>query len=228
MRMRRGGPGAADSRTESSSGPAGALRSSRRLTGDAAARSACSRSAASSSPRRVNSSSPRGSEPRPSIRRAAGLAAARGARLAAAAFWTSVFAPHLALFLSSHRAEAPDAVRLLLCHNLADHEAGPLRHALARAALRRADVLAVQNAGDLATARQEVPGLTACQMKHQKVRERQKRRLRQQELINKMTTMSQFAHQVVSRLNNPLAAILNQIGCVLMEEESGGEENGQG
>ena len=101
-----------------------------------------------------------------SFRRAAEAAAARGARLAAAAFWTSVFAPHLALFLSSHRAEAPDAVRLLLCHNLADHEAGVLRRALARAALRRADVLAVQNAGDLATARREVPEARAVLVPH--------------------------------------------------------------
>ena len=101
-----------------------------------------------------------------SFRRAASLAASRGARLAAAAFWTSVFAPHLALFLSAHRAEAPDAVRLLLCHNLADHEAGPLRRALARAALRRADVLAVQNAGDLATAQREVPEPRAVLVPH--------------------------------------------------------------
>ena len=101
-----------------------------------------------------------------SFRRAASLAAASGARLAAAAFWTSVFAPHLALFLSSHRAEAPDATRLLLCHNLADHEAGPLRRALARSALRRADVLAVQNAGDLATARREVPEARAVLVPH--------------------------------------------------------------
>ena len=101
-----------------------------------------------------------------SFRRAAEVAAARGARLAAAAFWTSVFAPHLALFLSSHRAEAPDAVRLLLCHNLADHEAGAPRRALARLALRRADVLAVQNAGDLATARREVPEARAVLVPH--------------------------------------------------------------
>ncbi|HPA50903.1 MAG TPA: glycosyltransferase family 4 protein [Thermoanaerobaculia bacterium] len=101
-----------------------------------------------------------------SFRRAAELAASRGARLVAAAFWTSVFAPHLALFLSSHRAEAPDAVRLLLCHNLADHEAGPLRRALARTALRRSDVLAVQNAGDLATARREVSEARAVLVPH--------------------------------------------------------------
>jgi glycosyltransferase involved in cell wall biosynthesis len=101
-----------------------------------------------------------------SFRRAAELAAARGARLAAAAFWTSVFAPHLALFLSSNRAEAPDTVRLLLCHNLADHEAGPPRRALARLALRRADVLAVQNAGDLATARREIPEARAVVVPH--------------------------------------------------------------
>lgn len=101
-----------------------------------------------------------------SFRRAAEAAAARGARLAAAAFWTSVFAPHLALFLSSHRAEAPEAVRLVLCHNLADHEAGAPHHALARAALRRADVLAVQNTGDLATARREVPEARAVLVPH--------------------------------------------------------------
>ncbi len=101
-----------------------------------------------------------------SFRRAASLAAARGVRLVASAFWTSVFAPHLALFLSAHRAEAPDSVRLLLCHNLADHEAGPPRRALARLALRRADVLAVQNAGDLATARREVPEARAVLVPH--------------------------------------------------------------
>lgn len=101
-----------------------------------------------------------------SFRRAAEVAAERGARLAAAAFWTSVFAPHLALFLSAHRSEAPGAVRLLLCHNLADHEAGAPRRALARLALRRADVLAVQNAGDLATARREVPEARAVLVPH--------------------------------------------------------------
>jgi glycosyltransferase involved in cell wall biosynthesis len=101
-----------------------------------------------------------------SFRRAAEVVVARGARLAAAAFWTSVFAPHLALFLSAHRAKAPGAVRLLLCHNLADHEAGAPRRALARAALRRADVLAVQNAGDLATARREIPEARAVLVPH--------------------------------------------------------------
>ena len=101
-----------------------------------------------------------------SFRRAAAVAAARGARLAAAAFWTAVFAPHLALFLSAHRARAPRAVRLLLCHNLADHEAGAARRALARAALRRADVLAVQNPGDLETARREVPGARSVLVPH--------------------------------------------------------------
>jgi len=101
-----------------------------------------------------------------SFRRAAEVAAQRRAGLVAAAFWTSVFAPHLALFLSSHRAEVPDAVRVLLCHNLADHEAGAPRRALARLALRRADVLAVQNAGDLATARREVSEARAVLVPH--------------------------------------------------------------
>jgi len=48
----------------------------------------------------------------------------------------------------------------------------------------------------------------------------EKRRQRQQELNARVATMAQFAHQVVSRLNNPLAAILNQIGCLLLEEDA--------
>ncbi len=48
----------------------------------------------------------------------------------------------------------------------------------------------------------------------------EKRRQRQQELSGRVSVMALFAHQVVSRLNNPLAAILNQIGCLLLEEDA--------
>jgi signal transduction histidine kinase len=51
----------------------------------------------------------------------------------------------------------------------------------------------------------------------------EKRRQRQKELGGKMGNMAQFAHQIVHRLNNPLAAVLNQIGCLLMDEESGSD-----
>ncbi|HSB63249.1 MAG TPA: glycosyltransferase [Thermoanaerobaculia bacterium] len=61
-------------------------------------------------------------------------------------WWTSYFAPHVSLFLSTLGAERPSAVRLLLCHNVFDHEPHPLKDALTRAVLRRADRFAVQNA----------------------------------------------------------------------------------
>ncbi|HMA29254.1 MAG TPA: glycosyltransferase family 4 protein [Thermoanaerobaculia bacterium] len=61
-------------------------------------------------------------------------------------WWTSYFAPHVTLFLSILGAERPSAVRLLLCHNVFDHESHPLKDALTRGVLRRADRFAVQNA----------------------------------------------------------------------------------
>ena len=53
----------------------------------------------------------------------------------------------------------------------------------------------------------------------------ERRLQRQQNLASRMNTMSQFAREITTRLNNPLAAILNQIGCLLMEEENGEEWN---
>lgn len=61
-------------------------------------------------------------------------------------WWTAYFAPHVSLLLSTLGAERPSAVRLLLCHNVFDHESHPLKDALTRAVLRRADRFAVQNA----------------------------------------------------------------------------------
>lgn len=61
-------------------------------------------------------------------------------------WWTSYFAPHVSLLLSTLGAESPSTVKLLLCHNVFDHEAHPLKDALTRAVLRRADRFAVQNA----------------------------------------------------------------------------------
>ncbi len=61
-------------------------------------------------------------------------------------WWTSYFGPHVSLLLSTLGAESPSTVKLLLCHNVFDHEAHPLKDALTRAVLRRADRFAVQNA----------------------------------------------------------------------------------
>ncbi len=52
---------------------------------------------------------------------------------------------------------------------------------------------------------------------------REKRLQHQQELGCRMEEISHFAHKLASRLNNPLAAVLNRIGCLVMEEEPGVE-----
>jgi glycosyltransferase involved in cell wall biosynthesis len=77
--------------------------------------------------------------------RAARLVASRDAALAIVPWWTAYWGPHTAAFLATLGAESPRTVRLLLCHNVWDHETGPLSAALTRAVLRRADRIVVQN-----------------------------------------------------------------------------------
>jgi D-inositol-3-phosphate glycosyltransferase len=78
--------------------------------------------------------------------RAARLLSFKEISLVVVPWWTSYFAPHVALLLSTLGADRPSTVRLLLCHNVFDHEPHPLKDALTRAVLRRADRFAVQNA----------------------------------------------------------------------------------
>lgn len=78
--------------------------------------------------------------------RAARLLSFKEISLLVLPWWTSYFAPHVSMLLSTLGAESPSTVRLLLCHNVFDHEAHPLKDALTRAVLRRADRFAVQNA----------------------------------------------------------------------------------
>jgi glycosyltransferase involved in cell wall biosynthesis len=78
--------------------------------------------------------------------RAARLLSLEEISLVVLPWWTSFFAPHVSLFLGTLSAESPSTVKLLLCHNVFDHEAHPLKDALTRAVLRRADRFAVQNA----------------------------------------------------------------------------------
>lgn len=51
----------------------------------------------------------------------------------------------------------------------------------------------------------------------------EKRQQRQREISSRLNHMAQFAHQIVHRVNTPLAAVLNRIGCLIMESEAGGE-----
>jgi len=76
---------------------------------------------------------------------AARFLASRGVSLALVPWWTAFWAPHVLLLLSTLGSESPSTVRLLLCHNVWDHETGPLRAALARTVMRRADRIVVQN-----------------------------------------------------------------------------------
>jgi len=76
---------------------------------------------------------------------AARLVAARGAELAVVPWWTAFWGLHTAAFLAALGAESPRTVRLLLCHNVWDHETGPFSAALTRSVLRRADRIVVQN-----------------------------------------------------------------------------------
>jgi glycosyltransferase involved in cell wall biosynthesis len=70
---------------------------------------------------------------------------ASGASLVVLPWWTAYFAPHvLLLFAGLSRGGAPPT-KLLLCHNVFDHERNPLKSALTRAVLRRADRFVVQN-----------------------------------------------------------------------------------
>ncbi len=78
--------------------------------------------------------------------RAARLLSLEKISLVVLPWWTAFFAPHVSLLLSTLGAESPSTVRLLLCHNVFDHEAHPFKDALTRAVLRRADRFAVQNA----------------------------------------------------------------------------------
>ena len=71
-------------------------------------------------------------------------------------WWTAYFAPHVLLLLSGLSRGSSRPTTLLLCHNVFDHERNPLKSALTRVVLRRADRFVVQNgqnAGEIARVR---------------------------------------------------------------------------
>ena len=71
---------------------------------------------------------------------------ASDASLLVVPWWTAYFAPHVLLLFAGISRAAPGVTKLLLCHNVFDHEQNPLKSALTRAVLRRADRFVVQNA----------------------------------------------------------------------------------
>lgn len=70
-----------------------------------------------------------------------------GASLVVIPWWTAYFAPHVLLLFAGLSRGAAGTTTLLLCHNVFDHERNPLKSALTRAVLRRADRFVVQNRG---------------------------------------------------------------------------------
>jgi glycosyltransferase involved in cell wall biosynthesis len=92
-----------------------------------------------------------------SFRRAALEAAALEPGLVVVPWWTAWWAPHDVLFLKT-LGERSNAVKLLLCHNVVDHEGGALKRTLAREVFRRADRLTAPNREAKGVLQREAPG----------------------------------------------------------------------
>ena len=97
-----------------------------------------------------------------SWRRAAEKIAAAGSRGVIVPWWTSFWAlPVRALFRWLAR-RAPRARRLLLCHNLEDHEGGAFQRFLTAGAFSAADAFLVHAEGDREELRRRFPGRPAA------------------------------------------------------------------
>jgi glycosyltransferase involved in cell wall biosynthesis len=92
-----------------------------------------------------------------SFRRAALEAAALEPDLVVVPWWTAWWAPHDVLFLKT-LAQRSRAVKLLLCHNVDDHERSALKRTLAREVFRRADRLTAPNREAREILMKEAPG----------------------------------------------------------------------
>jgi glycosyltransferase involved in cell wall biosynthesis len=93
-----------------------------------------------------------------SFRAAARLVASLKSPLVILPWWTAWWAPHDLVFLSTLAARSPETIKLLLCHNLVDHEGSLVKRALSRAVFQRADRFVVQNRSAVGRLSAEVPG----------------------------------------------------------------------
>ena len=93
-----------------------------------------------------------------SFRAAARLVATLESPLVILPWWTAWWAPHDLVFLSTLAARSPKTIKLLLCHNLVDHEGSLVKRALSQAVFQRADRFVVQNRSSVARLSVEVPG----------------------------------------------------------------------
>ncbi|MEO6326187.1 MAG: glycosyltransferase family 4 protein [Thermoanaerobaculia bacterium] len=93
-----------------------------------------------------------------SFRAAARLVASLKCPLVLLPWWTAWWASHDLVFLATLGARSPHTVKLLLCHNLVDHEGSLVKRALSRAVFQRADRFVVQNRSSVARLQEVVPG----------------------------------------------------------------------
>lgn len=101
-----------------------------------------------------------------SFRGAGRLVASLRPRLVILPWWTAWWAPHDLVLLTTLASRCPEAVKLLLCHNLVDHEGSTLKRALSRAVFRRADRFVVQNSSAVTRLSAEIPGRPVAFIPH--------------------------------------------------------------
>jgi len=102
----------------------------------------------------------------PSFGSAAREIAALRPELVLVPWWTAFWAPHTTMLLGGLGKRSPGTVRLLLCHNVDDHDGSAVRRALSGPVLRRADRLAVQSRRDLESVGRRAPGVRAGLIPH--------------------------------------------------------------
>jgi glycosyltransferase involved in cell wall biosynthesis len=101
-----------------------------------------------------------------SWRRTAEAVSAAGAEVLLVPWWTAFWALPLRAVLRRVRRLAPGTSRVLLCHNVEEHEGGGFRRFLSLGALSAADAFACQSETDRELLARRAPGRPACVLPH--------------------------------------------------------------
>jgi glycosyltransferase involved in cell wall biosynthesis len=105
-----------------------------------------------------------------SWRRTAEAVAADGAEALLVPWWTAFWALPLRSVLRRVRALSPKTSRVLLCHNVEEHEGGALRRFLSVGAMTAADAFVCQSESDRALLERRAPGRSVRVLPHPVVR----------------------------------------------------------
>jgi len=101
-----------------------------------------------------------------SWRRTAEAVAAGGAEALLVPWWTSFWALPLRSVLRLVRRLSPETRRVLLCHNVEEHESGAFRRFLSVGAMTAADAFVCQSEADRALLALRAPGRPSCVLPH--------------------------------------------------------------